>query len=119
MEATDRLGAQAGELVVAFGKHAQHLGIVFGSYPGQSGLTNAAIATERASLGSFLSVRYDSSATDETGIERTYHIDLEASAYAIRQWDLVDQDTPKQTKALEAIANTVKDLAAGFAASKR
>ena len=39
MEATDRLGSQTGELVVAFGKHAQHLGIVLPPYYRQVGLT--------------------------------------------------------------------------------
>lgn len=47
----------------------------------------------------------------EIKLGQTYRLDLRASAYAIRQWDMVDQDTPKQTNALESIAASVKKIA--------
>lgn len=56
-------------------------------------------------------VTYDSPATNEKEVTQAYPLDLHASAYAIRQWDLVDQDTPKQTRALESIASSLKKIA--------
>lgn len=52
-------------------------------------------------------VVYESPATDET-LTYTYVIDLDAAAYSVRHITLVDQDTPKQTKALEAIARALQ-----------
>ena len=57
--------------------------------------------------GYAVKVRYDSPSTRETGIEHDYRIDLNASVYAVRQSDLVDKDTPKQTAALESIAKSL------------
>ena len=53
-------------------------------------------------------ITYDSPATDEIKITDNYRIDLAASAYAVRQWDNVDQDTSKQTEALQSIAESLK-----------
>jgi hypothetical protein len=53
-------------------------------------------------------VTYESPATDET-LKHTYTIDLHAAAYSVRHITLVDQATPKQTKALETIARTLQD----------
>lgn len=55
-------------------------------------------------------VAYDSPATGERKIKHTYRLDLNASVYAIRLWDRVDQDTPKQTRALESIATSMKAI---------
>jgi hypothetical protein len=52
-------------------------------------------------------VIYESPATEET-LTYTYTIDLDAAAYSVRHITLVDQDTPKQTKALETIARTLQ-----------
>jgi len=56
-------------------------------------------------------VTYDSPTTGEIKLSQTYRLDLRASAYAIRQWDLVDRDTPNRTKALESIAASMKKIA--------
>ncbi len=53
-------------------------------------------------------VVYASPATEET-LTYTYMIDLDAAAYSVRHITLVDQDTPKQTKALETIARALQD----------
>jgi hypothetical protein len=53
-------------------------------------------------------VIYESPATEET-LTYTYTIDLDAAAYSVRHITLVDQDTPKQTKALETIARTLQN----------
>ena len=58
-------------------------------------------------------VTYDSPATNEVGITLLYTLDFNASAYAVRQWDLVDQDTPRQTKALQSIADSLKVIVKG------
>lgn len=55
-------------------------------------------------------ITYDSPATDEIKITDNYRIDLQASVYAVRQWDKVDQDTPKQTRALQSIADSLKKI---------
>lgn len=60
-----------------------------------------------------VAVTYDSPATGEQGITQTYTIDLDACAYAVRQWDPVDQQTPRQTTALETIARSAQKLAGG------
>ncbi|HZD24137.1 MAG TPA: hypothetical protein VE569_12165 [Acidimicrobiia bacterium] len=57
-------------------------------------------------------VDYESPATDET-LTYSYTIDLDAAAYAVRHITLVDQDTPKQTKALETIARTLQERLGG------
>jgi hypothetical protein len=57
-------------------------------------------------------VDYESPATDET-LTYCYTIDLEAAAYAVRHITPVDQDTPKQTKALETIARTLQERLGG------
>lgn len=59
-----------------------------------------------------VTVNYESPATDET-LTYCYTIDLEAAAYAVRHITLVDQDTPKQTKALETIARTLQERLGG------
>ncbi len=56
-------------------------------------------------------ITYDSPATQELGLVAETRLDLVASAYSIRQWTRVDQDTPKQTRALESIAKSLGVLA--------
>ena len=53
-------------------------------------------------------VVYKSPATEET-LTYTYTIDLDAAAYSVRHITSVDQDTPKQTRALQSIARTLHD----------
>lgn len=53
-------------------------------------------------------VTFDSPATEEN-MNYTYAIDLDAAAYSVRHVTLVDQDTPKQTQALENIARTLQE----------
>jgi hypothetical protein len=57
-------------------------------------------------------VVYKSPATEET-LRYTYTIDLDAAAYSVRHITPVDQDTPKQTRALESIARTLQDRFGG------
>lgn len=56
-------------------------------------------------------ITYDSPATQESGLVAITRLDLVASAYSIRQWTRVDQDKPKQTRALESIARSLGVLA--------
>jgi hypothetical protein len=57
-------------------------------------------------------VVYESPATEEA-LTYTYTVDLDAAAYAVRHITLVDEDTPKQTRALETIARTLQDRLGG------